>query len=86
LGAQDSIGSICAGFGVVFLALFGLRHGCGGYQFIERHPWLPDLGISYALGVDGFSLPMVLLGALVLFSGVLVSWNVEERPREFLLL
>jgi NADH-quinone oxidoreductase subunit M len=55
----------------------------GGYQFVERLPWLPALGISYAVGVDGFSLPMVILGALVLFSGVLVSWNVEERPREF---
>lgn len=55
----------------------------GGYQFVERIPWLPALGITYAAGVDGISLPMVLMAALVLFSGVLVSWNVEDRPREF---
>lgn len=55
----------------------------GGYQFIERIPWLPALGITYAAGVDGISMPMVLMAALVIFSGVLVSWNVEDRPREF---
>ena len=55
----------------------------GGYQFVERIPWLPALGITYAAGVDGISMPMVLMAALVIFSGVLVSWNVEDRPREF---
>ncbi len=55
----------------------------GGYQFIERIDWLPSLGISYFVGVDGFSVPMVLLGSLVLVCGVLVSWGVEDRPREF---
>jgi len=55
----------------------------GGYQFIERIPWLPALGITYAAGVDGISLPMLLMAALVIFSGVLISWNVEDRPREF---
>ncbi len=55
----------------------------GGYQFVERIPWLPALGITYAAGVDGISMPMVLMAALVIFSGVLVSWNVDDRPREF---
>ncbi len=55
----------------------------GSYQFVERVPWLPALGITYAAGVDGISMPMVLMAALVIFSGVLVSWNVEDRPREF---
>ncbi|MEW6650623.1 MAG: NADH-quinone oxidoreductase subunit M [Chloroflexota bacterium] len=55
----------------------------GGYQFLESLNWLPQLGIAYKVGVDGFSLPMVLLSGLVLFSGVMVSWNVDDRPREF---
>ena len=46
-------------------------------------PWLPGLGISYFLGVDGISAPLMLLGALVVTFGVMVSWNVEDRPREF---
>jgi len=55
----------------------------GGYQFIEKFPWLPILGISYHMGVDGISAPMVLLTGLVSVSGVLISWNVDDRPREF---
>ncbi len=73
---------------VIVLGLSGWLYAsydiaAGGYQFVERIPWLPALGITYAAGVDGISLPMVLMAALVLFSGVLVSWNVEDRPREF---
>jgi NADH-quinone oxidoreductase subunit M len=55
----------------------------GGYQFIEHMPWLPALGISYYLGVDGISVPLLLMGALVLLCGVMISWKVEDRPREF---
>jgi NADH-quinone oxidoreductase subunit M len=54
-----------------------------GYQFVEELPWVPSLGISYHMGVDGISVPLVLLAGIVLFCGVLISWNVEERPREF---
>jgi NADH-quinone oxidoreductase subunit M len=54
-----------------------------GYQFLELAPWVPALGISYHMGVDGISVPLVLLAGIVLFCGVLISWNVEERPREF---
>ena len=55
----------------------------GGYQFIEHLPWVPALGISYYVGVDGISAPLVLLAGIVVFCGVLVSWKVEERINEF---
>ncbi|HEY5540342.1 MAG TPA: NADH-quinone oxidoreductase subunit M, partial [Coriobacteriia bacterium] len=58
----------------------------GGFQFAERVPWIPSFGVSYSLGVDGISAPMLLLTALIIFTGVLVSWNVEERPREYFAL
>lgn len=54
-----------------------------GYQFVEQMQWLPALGISYHLGVDGFSLPLELLAGIVVLCGVMVSWKVEDRPREF---
>ncbi|MDR3572641.1 MAG: NADH-quinone oxidoreductase subunit M [Anaerolineaceae bacterium] len=57
--------------------------GAGGYQFIEHTAWLPALGISYYLGVDGISVPLLLMGSLVLLCGVMISWKVEDRPREF---
>jgi NADH-quinone oxidoreductase subunit M len=55
----------------------------GGYQMVERLPWLPALGISYYVGIDGLSAAMLLMAGVVVFCGVLISWNVEDRPREF---
>ena len=39
----------------------------GSFQFMERAEWIPSLGISYILGIDGLSLPMVALNALIAF-------------------
>src|SRR5512136_3133713 len=55
----------------------------GGYQFVEKYPWLPQLGISYYVGVDGMNAPLVLLTGVVMFTGVLISWGIDDRPREF---
>ncbi len=62
------------------------------YQLVETYPWLPALGISLKLGVDGMSAPLVLLTGIVMFTGVLISWGddnphviagIQDRPREF---
>lgn len=53
------------------------------YQFIESYDWLPALGISLKFGVDGMSAPLVLLTGIVMVTGVLISWGVDDRPREF---
>ncbi len=66
-----------------FVLYFAYDNARGGYQFRESFAWLPQLGIAYSVGVDGFSLPMILLSGLVIFSGVMVSWNIDDRPREF---
>ncbi len=58
-------------------------HPSLAYQFIEKYDWLPDLGISYHVGVDGISAPLVLLTGIVMFTGVLISWGIDDRPREF---
>jgi NADH-quinone oxidoreductase subunit M len=55
-------------------------------QFVEELPWLPQLGINYILGVDGISLPMLLLNGIVIFTGALMSWNIENRAREYWIL
>jgi NADH-quinone oxidoreductase subunit M len=62
---------------------FSYDPAVGGYQFIERYQWLPALGISYYVGVDGMSAPLVLLTGVVMFTGVLISWGIDDRPREF---
>lgn len=62
---------------------FSYDQTAAGYQFIEKVDWLPVLGISYHVGVDGISTPLVLLTGLVMFTGVLISWGIDDRPREF---
>jgi len=58
----------------------------GGFQFVQDTPWLNSIGISLSFGVDGISVPMILLTGIVTFTGVLISWTVEERVKEFFIL
>ena len=75
----------------VFLAY---DHSAGGMQFGRIWNWLEipgpwpmgESGITLRLGVDGISALMVLLTGIVLFTGVLVSWNIEDRAKEFFVL
>ncbi len=53
-------------------------------QFQQRVVWIESLGISYHVGVDGLSAPMVLLTGMVTVAGVLISWNLQDRMREFM--
>ena len=55
----------------------------GGYQWVDKVPWIPSLGIQYQVGVDGVSLPLVLLHALCSFTGVLISYRIGKRIKEY---
>jgi NADH-quinone oxidoreductase subunit M len=51
-------------------------------QFMERHAWIPSLGIQYLLGVDGISAPFLPLTALLGACAILSSWNsVRVMPK-----
>ena len=65
-----------------------------GYQFEEIYPWLHYgmINLDLHFGVDGISAPLILLTGIVMFTGVLISWGVDDehhpagiqdRPREF---
>lgn len=58
----------------------------GGFQFVEQLPWIPQLGISYLLGADGISLPMLVLNGFIISTGSLISWNIEKRLKEYWIL
>ncbi|MEC9487572.1 MAG: NADH-quinone oxidoreductase subunit M [Prosthecochloris sp.] len=65
----------------------------GSFQFIERLPWITlDLGtlgtlnIEYFLGVDGLSITMVILTALISIIGVLSSWTIKKQVKGYFLL
>ena len=60
--------------------------GDGGMQFMVRAEWIPSFNISYILGVDGLSLPMAILTALLCFIGVFVSWNINKAVKGYFAL
>lgn len=53
---------------------------------VEKIPWFESLGIQYFVGVDGISVAMVILTSIVIFAGVLASWYVDVRTKEFFVL
>ena len=53
----------------------------GGVQFVEKIPWVADLGVSYSVGVDGISMPLLLLVGVIGISAVYTSWNTEKGRR-----
>ncbi len=69
-----------------FYVYFGYDQTLGGLQYVIRHDWIQDLGVTFFLAVDGISLPMLLLTNLIGFSAIFASWNIGTRPREFFIL
>ena len=54
------------------------------FQFVERASWIPSLGASYHLGIDGLGLMLVMLTTLIGFIAVLSSWNaIHDRLKEY---
>ena len=55
----------------------------GTMQLPEKLSWIPQLKIFYAVGIDGISLPMVLLTVLLGFLACWASWSITERHKEY---
>jgi NADH-quinone oxidoreductase subunit M len=59
--------------------------GNSGFQFVEHRPWL-SATISYYVGVDGLSLPFVILTTFLMPISILASWtSIEERVKEYMI-
>jgi len=67
------------------LALFVMFDRSGGLQFVEQAQWIKSIGAQYYLGVDGLSLPMVILTTFLGFVAVFVSWKIGLRVKEYFL-
>ena len=79
-------------------SLPGITAGPGGsplgsFQFVEKLPWiglklggLASLNIEYFLGVDGISVTMIILTALVSAIGVLSSWTIQKQVKGYFIL
>ena len=51
----------------------------GSLQFLEKVPWMPQVGVSYFVALDGISLPFVVLTSLLTMVSVLASWDMESK-------
>ena len=56
------------------------------YAFEENRDWIKTIGASYHLGVDGVSMALVLLTAILFFVAVIASWGVRDRSKEYFIL
>jgi NADH-quinone oxidoreductase subunit M len=76
-----ALGTAIAG---LVCALAGMMQAkVGEVQTIARVRWIPSLGIEYHLAADGISLTLVLLTGLAAVAGILFSWNIEHRVKEY---
>ena len=57
-----------------------------GLQIVEKYAWVPQLGLNWSVGVDGLSMPLVLLTGFITTLAILASWPVTLKPRLFYFL
>ena len=57
-----------------------------GLQFVEKIPWIPAYNIDYFVGVDGISISMVLLTALLSFLCIFASWGIDKGVKGYFAL
>jgi len=60
--------------------------GRAGMQLETVVPWIPAAGINYHLGIDGLSLPLLILTTLLTLLSIVYSWRVDHRVKEYLFL
>lgn len=76
------VGSAAA-FVISVVLFFQFDNGASGYQFVEQHQWVSvgSFDLQYYIGVDGLSMPLVVLTTFLTVASVLVSFGITLRPR-----
>ena len=81
-----AVASTGAALAVSLAALARFHAAEAGMQLVERAPWISPLNVFYHVGVDGISLPMVLLTTLLSLLACLASFSISERHKEYFAL
>lgn len=55
-------------------------------DWVASVPWIARFDINYAVGIDGISLPLIILTTIVLFFAVIASWNIEKNIKAYFAL
>jgi len=83
LALPFSIASALVGFGAAVWLLFEFEAGEAGFQFVEKTVWYRDWGVGWHVGVDGISLLLVVLTALLFPIALLASTSITDRVRQY---
>jgi NADH-quinone oxidoreductase subunit M len=86
LGAIKGISLVSTGLVLLlstWLYFQGFQLGTAEMQFVQRVPWITGIGAEYYVGIDGLSLPLVWLTALLLFVSVPASFNIEKAGKGY---
>ncbi len=64
----------------------GYNQAQAGFQFEQRSPWFPQINSSYHVGVDGISIPLIVLGAFLTPLSMLMSLNIQKGVKAYFAL
>ena len=79
-----ALGTAVAAFLLSVPLYTGFDPSTSAYQFVEQLPWIPAFSATYHLGVDGISLPLILLTTFTTVPVVVAAWTViEKRPAQY---
>ncbi|MGB5831954.1 MAG: NADH-quinone oxidoreductase subunit M [Thiohalocapsa sp.] len=85
LTKQIGLGVAVVTFLVSLPLWFGFESGSAAMQFVERSTWIPSLKIEYYLGVDGISMPLILLTTFITIFVIIAGWDViTYRPSYYM--
>ncbi len=79
------VGSLVSLIGAIVVA-WTYDIGAAGLQRAESFPLVPSLGIELSLAVDGWGVSLLLLTGIIITTGVMASWTLENRAKEFFVL
>ncbi|MCB1061023.1 MAG: NADH-quinone oxidoreductase subunit M [Calditrichaeota bacterium] len=90
-GKDKMIKGISLTFSIIAMVLATIMYlsynrAIGGFQFAEQYPWVPGLNSTYHLAVDGVGVTLVFLNAIVMLTGVITSFSIDFRVKEYFIL
>ncbi|MEW6635200.1 MAG: NADH-quinone oxidoreductase subunit M [Actinomycetota bacterium] len=81
------VGVAASGLSLLGSAWMWARGASGeGFSQVEEVAWIPSIGVAYRVGLDGISLPLVLMTTILFFLSFLFSASIRERPRSYVAL
>lgn len=70
--------------GITAFILMGFNWSTSGFQLVESYPWAKDFGLTYIVGIDGISLPLLIISTVLTTLSAAGSWDqITSRVKEY---